>query len=215
MENWLHDAIAESIKSIHKNIDNGEDFPPWPEILPKGTHGHLRSRHGLRERLKVYDAVARKLDHSSRASLLEALEQTNRIADLVSGTGDCTTTDGLPESARAAIKSLFHFAFELLTDLGVRDRSYRIVYQAIQRVCPFCGVEPFEKPGAPREDLDHYLNKDLYAFASANLRNLVPMGTKCNSKYKLSANILRRADGTRRTAFDPYNHAGLAAMPLN
>jgi hypothetical protein len=30
------------------------------------------------------------------------------------------------------------------------------------------------------------------------------MGQKCNSKYKLAADILRRADGTRRQSFDPY-----------
>jgi hypothetical protein len=65
-------------------------------------------------------------------------------------------------------------------------------------------IEYFDTPGEPREALDHYLSKNRYSFAAANLRNLVPMGHKCNSNYKHSHDILRRADGSRRRAFDPY-----------
>ena len=71
-------------------------------------------------------------------------------------------------------------------------------------MCPFCGCEYFDAPGAPREDLDHYLPKSLYPFAAANLRNLVPMGMKCNERYKLAQDILRDAAGVRRRSFDPY-----------
>jgi hypothetical protein len=71
-------------------------------------------------------------------------------------------------------------------------------------VCPFCGCEYFDAPGAPREDLDHYLPQSLYPFAAANLRNLVPMGMKCNERYKQAQDILRDAAGIRRRSFDPY-----------
>jgi hypothetical protein len=50
----------------------------------------------------------------------------------------------------------------------------------------------------------HYLPKSLYPFAAANLRNLVPMGMKCNKRYKLAQDILRDTAGVRQRSFDPY-----------
>jgi hypothetical protein len=38
------------------------------------------------------------------------------------------------------------------------------------------------------------------------------MGHKCNSKYKLSTDVLRRSDGTRRVAFDPYDHTEISVV---
>ena len=52
--------------------------------------------------------------------------------------------------------------------------------------------------------MDHYVAISKYPFAGANLRNLVPMGGKCNQKFKKEEDILRRQDGMRRRAFDPY-----------
>src|SRR5262249_39806605 len=99
---------------------------------------------------------------------------------------------------------LFSFAFTLLSDFGVRDTMYEHIYDAIpEKVCPFCGCETFDSPRGPREALDHYLAKSIYPCAAANLQNLVPMGTKCNSRYKLSKDIIRTAAGRRR-AFFPY-----------
>ena len=96
----------------------------------------------------------------------------------------------------------------LLEDARLRDvhsfRCIMIYTAASNRVCPFCGCESFDAPGAPREDLDHYLSKSRYPFAVANLRNLVPMGKKCNESYKLGQNILRDIAGVRRRSFDPY-----------
>jgi hypothetical protein len=80
-------------------------------------------------------------------------------------------------------------------------------------ICPFCGYEYFDAPGAPRHDLDHFLPISRYPFAGANLRNLVPAGDRCNRVYKGSANILVAEDGHRRRCFDPYG-AKFAAVSL-
>ena len=99
----------------------------------------------------------------------------------------------------------------MLTKLEIRDRHYAAIFNATPyHLCPFCGCEYFDAPGAPRTDLDHYLAKNEYPFAVVNLSNLVPMGNKCNSKYKLATDILHREDGTRRKAFYPYDeHKGI------
>ena len=118
---------------------------------------------------------------------------------------NCETIDDLPLGIRGPISELFSYSFNLLTLLGVRDECYRVIYSATpHHVCAFCGLEYFEAPGAPREALDHFLARSLYPFAAANLHNLVPMGHKCNSNYKLSQDILRGTGGVRRRSFNPY-----------
>ncbi|MFZ4594622.1 MAG: hypothetical protein ACOYOF_10220 [Verrucomicrobiaceae bacterium] len=160
-----------------------------------------------------YDEAIRMLSRTERACILRAVADQNRISDLLSGRCNCDTIIGLPERAHKSVKALFDYAYERLTDLGVRDSHYRQIYGLTpDHVCPFCGTEYMDAPGAPREDLDHYLAKSLYPFAAANLRNLVPMGRKCNSSYKLAIDILCRADGTRRVAFDPYDHAEIVVL---
>lgn len=135
----------------------------------------------------------------------------NELADLLSGTCDCCTIEGLPEPSREPVEALFALGFEMLIPTGIRDAHYRAIYAArTDHLCPFCGLEYFEEPGSPREALDHYLARSRYPFAALNLRNLVPMGTRCNSSYKLARDVLHRADGTRRRAFDPYCHEGAA-----
>ena len=106
--------------------------------------------------------------------------------------------------------SLFSFAFGLLTDLGIRQRQYQAVCDGIpERVCPFCGCEGLDAPGAPQEDLDHYIPRSKYPFAAANLRNLAPMGGRCNSAYKRTQDPLKRDDGVRRLACDPFAATGV------
>jgi hypothetical protein len=115
---------------------------------------------------------------------------------------------------RPAIAALFEYGFELVKELGIRDRHYCAIYDKMPfHDCPFCGTEPFDAPigTTPRlrparhisEDLDHYLPRTSYPFAAANLRNLVPAGRKCNG-YKSETDVVLDAGGTRYVAFDPY-----------
>jgi hypothetical protein len=209
--NWLHDCLCEAVRTIHAAVDAKKRYPAWPNVLPTARRATLVSRIGLRDRLKAYNRAVRRLDKSQRDVVLEALEAENRIADLVSGAQDCTTIDGLPDIVREPVVALFGFAFDLLSDLGVRDQQYAAIYAVTpDHVCPFCGTECFDAPGAAREALDHYLTRAQYPFAAANLRNLVPMGHKCNSSYKLASDLLRRGDGSRRVAFDPYDHTNVS-----
>lgn len=197
------------LRSIHTGLDRGEPALQWPEIIPQPYRDRLHRRTGLRDRLVAYRKALSPLPPVQRCRLLRALQGENEIGLLLSGASDCDTLLDLPERIRGPVSRLFDYAFELLTDLGIRDSQYQHIYNARpDHVCPFCGCEHFDAPMAPREALDHYLTKSLYPFAAVNLRNLVSMGSKCNSTYKLAQNILRKADGTRRRAIDPYNHSG-------
>lgn len=215
-DNWLHDAVVEMVRSIHQHIANDEEVPIWPAIIPDPYRQRLRRRTGLRDRVNAYREAVEQLDEADRQRVLQCLGDQNRIADLLRHDIECQRLADLPEDLREPITRLFDFAFDLLTPLGIRDGLYKAIYDHCPRhVCPFCGCEFFDAPTSRREDLDHYLPRSRYPFAAANLRNLVPMGAKCNSRYKLAQDIRCDENGNQRSAFDPYNHNEVRIGLLN
>ena len=217
-ENWLHECLGQILQFIHNNLDNGITSTEWFEAISEPYRTKLQRRLkvskkpepeklSLGDKLKNYQASLKNLDVSERKRILQAFNDQNNIALLLSGACTCEAITDLPKDIRKPVKLLFQAAFESLTHLEIRDKQYQLIYNALSyRVCPFCGCESFDGLGAPREALDHYLPEHKYPFAAANLRNLVPMGNKCNSRYKLAQDILTKEDGTRRKSFDPYNH---------
>lgn len=209
-ENWLHDSIIASVKDIHTVVDGGRRMPVWPKILPEAYRERLKGRTGLKTRLRDYANALRKLSVIERQQVLDALIAQNKILELLRCQCDCEDLSHLPEEIRRPALSLFTFVFKLLTEYDVRQRQYKALCESIPaRVCPFCGYERLDAPGAPQEDLDHYIPRSKYPFAAANLRNLAPMGGRCNSAYKHSQDPLRRANGQRRSACDPYSTNGV------
>jgi hypothetical protein len=155
----------------------------------------------------VLDAY-QKLAPDLRQRVQSALKRQNEIPAIFGDNLPCDRLDDLPKAFRSAIKEFFEFAFGLLADLGLRDENYHALYhdgQFRDKVCAFCGIEILDAPGQKREALDHYLSIGGYFFAGANFRNLVPMGTKCNSRYKGKQDIIVDAvSGNRRSCCDPY-----------
>jgi hypothetical protein len=203
-ENWLHEVLCEMLMIVHASIEAGEDAPDWPGIIPAAHRVYLKSRKGLRDLLNAYAEAASELSADELAQVEVCLIEQNDLVSLFDCTGECEIISDLPEAIREVVVDLFTFAYDLLTDLGIRDRQYREIYSTItDPVCPFCGSEYFDAPESHREDLDHYLARTLYPFAATNLRNLAPMGRKCNG-YKQQQDLLRDALGVRRPSFDPY-----------
>lgn len=185
-------------------------MPIWPKIVPDLYQAKLETRMRLKEHLAIYRHAASKLSKTQRAQVLQALDEENRIEALLSCAQSCEAITDLPKDIRQPVQDLFLVAYKLLTEVGLRDDFYRIIYNTIRhKVCPFCGCESFDGPNAPREALDHYLPKSKYPFAAANLRNLVPMGEKCNTRYKGVKDILINEKGARRRSFDPYTTAAV------
>ncbi len=206
--NWLHDSLCRMLEAIHQAGQRRRRVT-WDALVGVSGHNELRARTGLRDRIATYQKAFRRLDGNGQAQLNNALTRQNAIRELLAGQADCETITALPPDIREPLSALFCFAFELLSDLGIRDGMYERIYDEIpEKVCPFCGCETFDSPQAPREALDHYLTKNLYPCAAANLLNLVPMGNKCNSRYKRDKDIIRTAVGRRR-AFFPYDYGSV------
>lgn len=209
--NWLHGCLCAMLADIHNSIDAGKRPPKWPQIIPEERRPDLGARTALKAHLKAYEKAYKLLGALERQQVVNCFAQQNLIQALVQSTVNCETLDDLPEAIQQPIINLFDFSFKLLTPLGLRDKQYEIIYNASSHhVCPFCGSEYFDAPGAPREDLDHYLVKSLYPFAAANLENLAPMGKRCNENYKLQQDMLRTVAGVRRRSFYPYTAPSIA-----
>ena len=205
-ENWFHECLIQIINTIHDNIIAGNEPPIWPEIIPENYRELLKNRAGLRDRLEIYKSEYVLLSTTDKNIINDTIIKQNRIQELLACNSNCMQLEELPDTVQEPIRELFKFAFSLLSDLKIRDRQYSFIYNTFHKKdCPFCGCESFDAPGAPREDLDHYLPLSLYPFAGINLTNLVPMGIKCNERYKLAKNILLDNLGNRRKAFFPYS----------
>jgi len=206
LDNWLHDVLLEMLFIDMDQVDSGHSPPAWPACIPAGHRGRLESRRGLRDRRQALIEAYEALDSAGRAAVRSAMVRQNQLPELLGDGLPCPRLDQLPQSIRAPIKEMFEFAFGLLPSLGLRDQNYRIVYDALaHKVCAYCGLEILDAPGQKREALDHYLSIAVYPFAGANFRNLTPMGSKCNSRYKLQQDIIVDALGARRLCCDPYD----------
>jgi hypothetical protein len=204
-DNWLHDCIIEMLSGAISALRSGGEAATWPECIPCPHRENLQTRTSLEKAYIEFCAAAQSLLSDEKELILSVIWSQNNIPYIFKSEDECPTCDALPISIIEPAKKLFQTAFKLLTDLGLRDDQYRIIYESIpDRVCPFCGCEFFDAPGAPRHDLDHFLLESRYPFAGANLRNLVPAGGRCNTSYKLRADILVGIDGIRRRCFDPY-----------
>jgi hypothetical protein len=213
-DNWLHAVLCDIVRAVHAHIESDRPVPPWPQLIPTAHRTRLSRYRSIAGRVAEYGAALAELSDEERALVLLAMDEQNRIRELLSCDCDCPSLSDLPESIREPIAKLYEAAFDALTTLCIRDRHYHKIYHATKHhVCPFCGCEKFDAPGKPREALDHYLAQSRYPFAAANLRNLVPMGNKCNSRYKLAQDILRRGN-ERRRAIDPY-HRGDFTIDLS
>lgn len=213
--NWIHACLCRMLRSIHTAVQAGNAVPVWPNIIPDAYRARLQRRRKLRERLNAYSDAFINLPAAERQAVQKAFFGQNQIQALLAGNRNCATRDQLPVSLGNAISELSKEAFRLLCECGIRDQQYRTIYSNLShKVCPFCGLEFFDAPDAPREDFDHYLPHSRYPYAGANAKNLVPMGGRCNSAYKGTIDVLWNG-AKRRQAFFPYGHVGVRVSLAN
>lgn len=209
-ENWLHESLVEIIRIIHEKLNANLGIPSWPDLIPAALDQDNRSSllrlHGVRDRVVNYKNCIEGLSIAERDIIFLALTNQNNIVGLLGNTAPIYDLEKNYPAIYEAAHKLFVFGYEKLTDLGVRDRQYKLVFGSLNvNSCPFCGFERIMSPMEARQDQDHYLAKSIYPFAAANMRNLVPMCRCCNRDYKHDIDILKDLNGNRRKAFDPYN----------
>jgi hypothetical protein len=215
-ENWLHGCVVSMIKTLHQDLDTGLAPTEWPAIIPNKYREKLRPKWGLRKKIYAYAAAVSQLNPKDRRKISDFICKQNRIETLCGNKTNCEDLTKLPNACHKPIDDLFQHSFKLLTALRIRDTQYSKIYEKLKaHVCPFCGCESLDAPGQHREDLDHYLLIDKYPLAGVNLRNLVPMGSKCNKLYKHKADVLWDSNGNRREVFYPYGAKSSSISLMN
>ena len=207
-DNWLHDTLLQILVAGMDQVDGGHALSAWPACIPAAHRAVLSPKTGLQDRRRIFFQAFAALDQPSRDSVRTALTTQNAIPEVFDGVSPWVRLAELPASIRKPAKELFKFAFGLLTDVGLRDQHYRVIWQNLRwaKICPFCGLERLKHPNQPRPDLDHYLPISRYPFAGTNLRNLVPMGGDCNSAFKGQIDVVFDAvTKMRRRCCDPYS----------
>lgn len=205
-DNWLHETLVEMLLADMESIDDGHAAATWPDCIPQLRQEELKSLRGLRDRRTAYLDAYSEISIADRETVRGAMARQNAFPAIFDDDLPCATLAQLPESIREPTKSLFEFAFGLLPKLGLRDQNYDRLYGQLKyKVCAFCGIEMLDAPGQKREALDHYIPVAIYPFAGVNFRNLSPMGSKCNSRYKGKQDIIADPEtGARRRCCDPY-----------
>lgn len=213
-ENWLHETIISIILELHVRLGRGEnivrDQETWRQLIPAALDEFKRNKiaalRGIRDRVFEYLVEIEQLNPVRRPRILAVMDSQNKVAELLEGEEVISSLEAEFPRVHERVKGLFVFCYEKLTDLKVRERQYRIIFNDLpEKTCPFCGIERVMNPDETAQDQDHYLAKSIYPFAAANMRNLVPMCRVCNRDYKKNRDVIRCEDGNRRLAFDPYN----------
>lgn len=100
------------------------------------------------------------------------------------------------------IKSFFNNLYEKVFNQQpfYVNKHYDKFFESNKVICPFCGLVSLQKNSLiHREAYDHYLPKEKYPFNTINLKNLLPMCSKCNEYYKKTKDPL--FDGSRKKAY--------------
>lgn len=152
-----------------------------------------------------------KLHDSSKTELIDCFFATNKVDELLNDISvgidvELLKLKQFPLALITSVKDLFIYMYET-TMKPARNRHYKALIAGISSYCPFCGIERLISDRNKTQDYDHILNKGTYPFAAVNLRNLVPMGSVCNQKYKRGIDILTDLNGQRRKYANPYTQA--------
>jgi hypothetical protein len=215
-DNWIHDCIQAALEGICGALDTQQAVPAWPEVIPENHRKSLAAVRKLPELLREFEQEAAKLSPEERNEFLSGFRNQNQIVELLSGTLPVPVFRNVLQPLMGAAKAVCFEGFSLLGRHALRDKHYKIIYNQLKiKACPFCGLEPFEAPSMAHEDDDHYLVKNEYPLAAANLANLVPMGGRCNQRYKGTVDILHDENHIQRKALDPYGHVAVEITLIN
>jgi hypothetical protein len=207
--NWLNSAATETIVGGINAIDAGGTPAAWPDCLPDDRRHILQQRTGLRPRIQAFWAAYKEIPEDAQVAVRNAIARQTDLPGVFSDKADCPSSQCLHQKILEPARSLARYLFDQLAAIKeggkcIRDLQYDAIYLSGIRLCPFCGLNYFRAPGAPRHALDHFMPISRYPFSSADLRNLPPTCHECNSTFKGDADVLFNADGTRRRCSDPY-----------
>lgn len=154
--------------------------------------------------------ICSKLSDIKLAYIRNAFNANNSIQALCMNTVNPVFYDDLSLNINPLfskkIKSFFNNLYENVFNQQpfYLNKHYDKFFESNKTICPFCGLVSLQKNSSVhREAYDHYLPKEKYPFNAVNLKNLLPMCSKCNEYYKGSKDPLFDTD--RKKTFYYFN----------
>jgi hypothetical protein len=160
----------------------------------------------LKKHIHEIYKICSKLNDSKLTYIKNAFYANNNIQALCINTVNPVFYDDLSSNINSLfakkIKNFFNNLYENVFNQQpfYINKHYDKFFQSNKAICPFCGLVSLQKNSlVHRESYDHYLPKEKYPFNAVNLKNLLPMCSKCNEFYKKSKDPL--FDTSRKKAF--------------
>jgi len=135
--------------------------------------------------------ICKNFTSQQKNYIRNAFEKNNQIEALCNNSvspifyNDLTSSTN--ENFSKEVKTFFNKLYEKVFNQKpfFLNKHYDEFFKINEPLCPFCGLNTLEKDSSNhRDDYDHYLPKDEYPFNAVNLRNLLPMCSDCNKKWK-------------------------------
>jgi len=183
-------------------ISNKNGYRKKVKDTPKNLHKPIE---------KIFNLCS-TLSQSQIDYIKDAFIKNNQIEELCNNTVvpifydslTSTISENFSKEIKSFFKSLYEQVFKQ-PDFHLNSH-YDKFFTSNDKLCPFCGLNPLEKDSSNhRDDYDHYLPKEKYPFNAINLKNLCPMCSDCNKKWKDTNNPIH--DGSsQKQAFFYYNN---------
>lgn len=196
--NSLNTEIAVFFDKL-KNAKAGDKFDPdilFPASLATKVKLKVKNKKGIMVNGPLYKKAAaffnsyQKLG-ARKVDVDTAFSEMNKIEGLFNSKVARNCIDNLPLQIQGKAKSLFVHLYEhTLTSYGIKKHYEAFSKQLNNNWCPFCGMEQLVDYTHQKEDYDHLLAKSIYPFASVNMKNLIPMGQKCNRTHKKKKDLI-------------------------
>jgi hypothetical protein len=205
------EIFIENIKQAKPSDDFDPDTYLPRTLATKANKLTTRTVKGIKvvDKAKLYLLAKAFFDKykglgRSKRMVYDAFNKMNDIPGQFNGTAKRVCLSNLPATIQEETKKLFIYLYEdTLDSYGVKKHYKSFSDSQLNIWCPFCGMETLEDYSHIKEDYDHLLAKSIYPFASVNMKNLAPMGKKCNRTHKRDQDLIW--DGTKRIkAVDPY-----------
>lgn len=209
----LHDIPT----TFFLNIESATSFSD--SLFPSWTNAAFSNQTSLKRKFElIYNKYKAIRSPKTRSKIVRAFSDINNIELLCKGdlSLQIISIKELPKRIQDYIVDAFiylyndalnHPPFEKLYSDTISNALDRFIKKNQFQICPICGIEGYHNlAGQSRMELDHWLYKELFPFASVNFDNLIPIGEKCNARpAKGTKNILLDENQKNRVvAYYPY-----------
>jgi hypothetical protein len=204
-----------------------EDRAVNQDAMPNGLHAAVNGNQPTQDVVTALHVALLSLDQGEKDALRNDLLLSTEPCDFLTDRG--LLLPAIPYSVFAPLKALTVHLYQRTGKLagveaacGESIDDHYARFRAIAtpgngNVCCVCGTESLAQMQAGVDDneqwrgpYDHLLAKDHYPLYGVHPKNLLPVCQTCNSKAKLTKDLLVQ-DGNRRLSFSPWTEHVLAS----